>query len=208
MTKLKIRKIVLLSLDLILLAVCIIQGIIVNKDTTKLFKMTQSPDEIYIYNQGQEINLIFQGDKWYVGSSKEDADQTYVETLINRLSSIKAIDKVGSVKNEVYIEKYQLDEEKCISVVVKKNGEIIRSLQLGKTSSDKRQNYGTVDGSSDIYLLTGSLRGIFDLTEDELKDKPEAELTGEVSQDDLQTFIGNINDVSYYASQAYQEENE
>lgn len=199
MTKSGIRKIVLLGLDVILLVVCILQGVFLNKDTTKTFKITQTPDEITIYNQGTQINLVFQGDKWYVGQNKEEADQTYVQTLIDRLSSVRAIDKIGSVKNEVYIEKYQLDEEKCISVIAKKDGEVIRSLQLGKTSSDKRQNYGTVDGSSDIYLFTGSLRGIFDLNEEELKETSAStetaeNLGGEVDADLIQQIFGNIGD--------------
>lgn len=199
MTKLGIRKVVLLSLNVILLAVCIVQGIVLNRDTTKTFKITETPDEIYIYNQGQEINLVLQDDKWYVGQNKEIADQAYVEQLISLFSSVRAIDKVGSVKNEVFIEKYQLDEEKCISVVAKKNGEIIRSLQLGKTGSDKRQNYGTVDGSSDIYLLSGSLRGIFNLTEEELKENSSAENNGAIDPEMLQQFLGNIGDVENYS---------
>lgn len=195
MTKLKIRKIVLLTLDIVLLAVCILQGILLNRDTTKLFKLAETPDEIYIYNQGQEINLVFQNDKWYVGQAKEEALQTYVDSLIKSFSSVRAIDKVGSVKNEVYIEKYQLDEEKCISVVAKKGGNIIRSLQLGKNGTDKRQTYGTVDGSTDIYLLSGSLRSIYDITEDSLKEKTEAIDSGEVDAETVQAFLGNINDI-------------
>lgn len=195
MTKLKIRKIVLLTLDIVLLAVCILQGILLNRDTTKLFKLAETPDEIYIYNQGQEINLVFQNDKWYVGQAKEEALQTYVDSLIKSFSSVRAIDKVGSVKNEVYIEKYQLDEEKCISVVAKKGGNIIRSLQLGKNGTDKRQTYGTVDGSTDIYLLSGSLRSIYDITEDSLKEKTEAIDSGDVDAETVQAFLGNINDI-------------
>lgn len=195
MTKLKIRKIILLSLDAVLLAVCIIQGILLNRDTTKLFKMTDTPDEIHIYNQGQDINLVFQDDKWYVGQNKVEASQAYVESLIKAITSVRAIDKVGSVKNEAYIEKYQLDEEKCISVVVKKNGEMIRSLQLGKNGADKRQTYGTVDGSADIYLFSGSLRGIFDLTESSLIENTDTEETGDVDEETIQAFLGNINDL-------------
>lgn len=201
MTKLKIRKIVLLTLDVILLSVCIIQAILLNRDTTKTFKISETPDEIYIYNQGQDINLVFQGDKWYVGQAKEEASQTYVESLIKSFSSVRAIDKVGSVKNEVFIEKYQLDEEKCISIVAKKGGEVIRSLQLGKNGADKRQTYGTVDGSADIYLLSGSLRGIFNITEDSLKEKTDTVDNGEVDSEMVQNFLGNISDLEAYQTQ-------
>lgn len=194
MTKLKIRKIILLSVDIVLLLACIIQAVLLNKDTTKTFKMSETPDSIIIFNGENQISLVFENDKWYVGEQKEVASTTYVESLITSLSNVRAIDKVGSVKNEVSIEKYQLDEQKCISIVAKKEGDVIRSLQLGKNGADNRQTYGTIDANADIYLFSGSLRSIFDITQDALVEKTEGEsdnndLNVEVSDEMMEQFI-------------------
>lgn len=192
MKKTNLRKIILLTADIVLLAVCIIQLILVSRDSVKSFKLKETPDKIYIYNQGQEVNLYYENEQWVVGDEKVQANQFMIQNFLDALSNIRAIEKVGTVKNEVYIERYELDENKCISVAVSKNNQIIRSVQIGKNSSDWHQNYGTVDGDKNIYLLSGSLRTIFSVTEDDVKAASSEE---RLSLDDFQLIQDNTEQV-------------
>lgn len=169
----KTRKLVLIIADVVLLAVCIIQGIVSSIDTTKSFVFKDTPDEIHIYSNNKTIDIISsdKGETWYLGEDKKPANNRFVENLIDQIASIQAINKVGNVKNEADIERFELNEENCISVVAKKEGKLIRSVQIGKKASGASQVFGTVDGEKDIYLLKGDLRTSFDYEEDYLRNK-------------------------------------
>lgn len=167
----KTRKIVLLAADLILLAVLIVQIVVSSIDPTKTFTLTESPDEVHIYTANKQIDMYFDGENWYLGQNKYPGNSVYIEDLISKLSKLHAVNKVGSVKNEAAIDRFELNEENCISVVAKKGGNLIRSIQIGKSPSGVQQVYATIDGQKDIYLVEGNLRTAFDYEEDYLRNK-------------------------------------
>ena len=177
----KKRKIILITLDLVLLAVLIVQIAVSSVDPRKTFLLSEKPDEVHIYNSGKQIDLYSSdnGETWVIGEHKYPANSVFVQDLIEKFSKLNAINKVGSVKNEASIDRFGLNEFACISVSAKKGGNVIRSLQIGKSPAGVQQVYATVDGEKDIYLIEGNLRNSFDYEEDYLRDKRIYEIPAE-----------------------------
>lgn len=164
------RKIILIALDLFLLCVCIIQFAAGAKKTVKDFILKETPDELILTTPDAEIPMVLEDDKWFIGEKKYLAKKSEIEPLIETISSVKALDKLGSVNNETAVIRYELSEGKKITVVAKKAGKVLRTLEIGKEADAGTQCYATVDGGKDIYLLAGNVRMSFNKTIDRLRD--------------------------------------
>ncbi|MCR5187911.1 MAG: DUF4340 domain-containing protein [Treponema sp.] len=157
----KARKLVLIIADLLLLALVIVQGIAKARDGVKNFTFEDSPDQITIVTPAETINLSCQDEKWFINDQKYPANDYSVEAFVESLSAIRALDKVASV-NENNLNKYELVAGKKITVEAKKEGKLLRSIEIGKSASSASQSYITIDGGNSIYLASGSLRTSFD----------------------------------------------
>lgn len=164
------RKIALIAVDVFLLVVCIIQFAAGAKKTVKDFNLKETPDELILTTPEGEIPMILENENWYIGEKKYLAKKSEVQTLVDVISSVKALDKLGTVNNETAVIRYELSEGKKITVVAKKEGKVLRTLELGKESDAGTQCYATVDGGKDIYLLAGNVRLSFNKTIDRLRD--------------------------------------
>lgn len=164
----KIRKIVLITADVILLAVCIIQGILKAKDGAKYFELKQSPDELTIVTPSETLHLVLEDENWYIGDKKYPANNNSVQDLEDAISYIRALDKVSSV-NENSAIKYDLVDGKKISVSASKEGKVLRSIEIGKEATANSHVYITVDGGKDIFVASGTLRSIFDKSTEVLR---------------------------------------
>ena len=165
----KTRKLVLIIADVILLAVCILQGILAKGDGVKYFRVTETPDEYTIVTPAESIHLVYENEKWMMNGKCPVMEST-VSNFTDSVESIRALDKVAS-SNEVTNTKYELIDGKKISVEVKKAGKVLRTLEIGKDATSGSQNYITVDGGKEIYLAAGNLRTIFDKTISGLRDR-------------------------------------
>ena len=157
----KARKLILIIADLLLLALVVVQGIAKARDGVKNFKLDESPNEITITTPAEIIKLSCQDEKWFINDQKSPAIDYSVESIVESISSIRALDKVASV-NENNLIKYELVAGKKITVEAKKDGKLLRSIEIGKSASSSSQSYITIDGGNNIYLASGSLRNTFD----------------------------------------------
>lgn len=164
----KIRKLTLIIADLILLAVCVAQGVFKARDGIKYFELKQRPDEITLVTPAETIHLISQDEKWYLGEQKYPANETSVQNLLDALVYVRALDKVSSV-NENALNKYELVDGKKISVQAKKEGKLLRSLEIGKEATANSHAYIIVDEKNDIFVASGTLRSIFNKTSEALR---------------------------------------
>ena len=160
----KTRKLVLIIADIVLLAVCIVQGVLALRETTKYFELKDGViDEILIDTPEEKgITVIKENGQWYVGKQKYEANQSTVDSFISAMSSIRVLDKVGSTGNEAVLERYELNDLKKTTVTAKGGGKVLRTIEIGKKAMSDTQAYITVDGGKDIYLATGNLPYIFD----------------------------------------------
>ena len=167
----KPRKIILLTADVILLVVCIVQFILSKKDNVKTFTITDDVTQILIEKADGDINLVKGNDGWLIGDKKYPANQGSVDVLLNAASSVRALDRMGSASNENILAKYELSDGKNITVTIKNADKTLRMLKIGKESSTGTQSYITVDGGSDVYLISSNLHSIFSKSVDDLRSK-------------------------------------
>ena len=158
----KTRKLVLIIADVLLLAVCILQLVFGTRDTTKHFTLKDQPDSLEIVTPGETISLYKEGDDWFIGSQKYPASLSMVDSYIDAISNIRALDKVGSTSSEAVADRYELVEGKKTLVTAKLGDKVLRTLEIGKTAVSSSQCYATIDGGKDIYLLSGGINDTFD----------------------------------------------
>lgn len=158
----KTRKLVLIIADALLLAVCIIQLALGARDTTKYFTLKDKPDSLEIVTPGETISLYKEGDDWFIGQKKYPASISMVDSYIDAISNIRALDKVGSTASEAVADRYELVDGKKTIVTAKLGDKVLRTLEIGKTAVSSSQCYATVDGGKDIYLLSGGINDTFD----------------------------------------------
>lgn len=158
----KTRKLVLIIADALLLAVCIIQLVLGARDTTKYFTMKDQPDALEITTPSEKISLYKDGDEWVIGDKKYPASLSVVDSFIDALSNVRALDKVGSTSSSNEAEKYELTDALKITVTAKLGDKVLRTLEIGKTAVSSSQCYATVDGAKDIYLVSGGIKDTFD----------------------------------------------
>ncbi|MCR4742135.1 MAG: DUF4340 domain-containing protein [Treponema sp.] len=157
----KTRKLILLIADGLLLIALIMQLLLASGDKVKVYELKEEPDEISITSPDESFTLVKENDHWFVGEKKYPANDDYVESLLDSLKSVKVMDKVASANNDLTISRYELNEGKNILVTAKKEGNTLRTLNIGKESTAGSQAYITVDGGKDIYLAGGSLSSTF-----------------------------------------------
>lgn len=167
----KTRKIVLITADLILLVVGIIQIIAAARSTVKTFKFSEEPDSILIEKYDGTLNLVKDGENWLINNEKYEATLSNVDSMIDYAKDIVALDKVAKLTNDAAERKYEFDSANAIKVTVSAAGKVLRTFTLGKDASTGIQCYATVNGDNDIYLVDGDYRNIFDKTVDQLRSK-------------------------------------
>lgn len=158
----KTRKIILLVADALLLVALILQICLKTGDRTKVFELSQQPQEVTITSGTGSYTLIKENDAWFVGDKKYPANENYSEQMANAVMSIKVLDKVASGNSDSILEKYHLTEDQRITVTAKKDGAIVRTVYIGKDTNAGSQTYVMIDNSKDIYLSAGNLRNDFD----------------------------------------------
>lgn len=162
----KTRKIVLLSLIAILLAVYIIQLVEQGKSSTKIYALEGNPDTILINKaDGSELKITRNGEMWMINGATP-ADPTKVQGLINEVKEIRILDVVS---RDALDEQYGLDAENCLNVQFLESGKTLRKMRIGKRTSTTYQTYVQLDDSKDVLLLSGSPVSVFDTTEEDLK---------------------------------------
>ena len=167
----KTRKIVLISVDVILLIVGIVQIILNTRSTVKNFIFTETPDQILIEKSDGNLSIVTEDGKWVINSEKFEAVESNIDSMIEYAQNIKALDKVASLSNAASVSKYEFDDANAIKVTMKAGEKELRTFTLGKDGSTGIQCYATINGSNDIYLVDGDYRNIFDKTVDQVRSK-------------------------------------
>jgi len=154
----KPRKIVLLAACAILLCIFIVQTVMKNGDKVRTFELSQKPDEIAFVTPEGNYTLVQSGDEWIIIEKNYAVTKSVVDSLIESASAVKALDKVGKLSNDTLSIRYELGAEKASVVTLKKDGKVLRTLTIGKTSSTGSQTYACFDDDKDVYLVAGNLR--------------------------------------------------
>lgn len=167
----KPRKIALLSSIALLFAICVFQCLLAYRDPVKILALADSdaPDSIAITRaDGSSVTIAKAGDGWVTGDKKYPADKAKVESMLAALSSVKVL---GAVSLSRDYERYGLAEGSRVTVTASKAGKIVRTIGAGKNAVSAGQSYGIIDGGKSVVLVSGSLRDVFDLDAESLRNR-------------------------------------
>lgn len=178
------RKLILIIADVLLLAVLIVQCALQVSESAKVFEMKDTPDAITIIGEKGTVELKNENGTWIIGDKKYVANESSVESIIETISSIRALDKVGSANSESALLRYDLTDGKKITLTAYKDGKALRTLEIGKEATASSQGYITVDGGKDIYLASGSLRFNLNKSVEELRSK----VLWQINKADINSF--------------------
>ena len=174
--KLSVRKIILLSLIVVLLVVYILQLVISGANDGYSLVLKESPDTILIQNGiKSQIKIVNSNGIWLLKEGSENPEENYAilpantETVNQMVTSLSKIEVLGLVSRNADNERFGFTENESIKIICSKEGKILRTLELGKNSSTYQQVYAKVDESNNVVLVSGNPKTLFDVTFENLK---------------------------------------
>ena len=90
---------------------------------------SQEISRIEIISTGNTVELKRSGDQWQIGEKLYPADESKVKNLLEALERLKLTDLVSEAKAYA---RYDLSDEKKISVKAWANEQLVRNIDIGK----------------------------------------------------------------------------
>lgn len=125
-------------------------------------------DEINISSRDYSLNLVRKGGNWLVNEQQYPGDPGLIGSLEKKARDFKLLDLVS---DKGYYDKYDLNDEKGVRVVIKGSGKVLRTILIGKTGSTNNHSYVRVNDSKEIYLASGIMKNDFALKTDDVRSK-------------------------------------
>ena len=135
-------------------------------------------DKIMIKGTKNDIALEKKDDTWILQPAGYPADKSKVSAMIDALSDLSI---TALVSKKGRCEPYDLTDAKKLSVKVYASGAVTRSLDIGKAASSWRHTFVRLGEDKCVYQASGNIRGTFDKSVDDLRDKTVMALDDEIS---------------------------
>ena len=133
-------------------------------------------DRLVLEKDGRLTELRLTDGKWVVGSQQYRANAARVEKMIAELKDLKLTALISEKGN---YQLYELTPEKKLKVTLYHADQLLRELQIGKSSTSLRQTYVMLKDDPKVYQALGNLKSNFFSTVAELRDKKVFEIGGE-----------------------------
>ena len=133
-------------------------------------------DRLTLEKDGRLTELCLTDGKWVVGSQQYRANAARVEKMIAELKDLKLTALISEKGN---YQLYELTPEKKLKVMLYHADQLLRELQIGKSSTSLRQTYVMLKDDPKVYQALGNLKSNFFSTVAELRDKKVLEIGGE-----------------------------
>ena len=146
----------------------------------------ESGDEIEIKGRDVSLAMVKKENNWYINDQAYPGDIELINSLARKVRDLKLLDLVS---DKGYYEKYDLTDEKGISVTIKDNGKVLRRLLVGKAGSTNNHSYLKIDDRKEIYLAAGILKKDFTLKASDLRNKK----IFDIKTPDIRFFSINYN---------------
>ncbi|MCX7679766.1 MAG: DUF4340 domain-containing protein [Spirochaetes bacterium] len=134
----------------------------------ELPRWKEGADEIIVEKASEKVRIYKKAGKWYVGDEGFPADEKLVEKMEEKMRDI-VISDVSS--QTPYYERFDLTPNSAIHVVVKRGGEVLRDVYLGKRSDKTNHTYIRVAGRNEVFKASGTFSYDFDKKIDDIRDK-------------------------------------
>ena len=165
----------------VLALVILLQNIKFTSDIPKLKQWAEPADEIEVKAKDYRLRAYMKDGAWVINDQAYPADENATGSLEMKVSDLKIKDLISE---DGYYEKYELSEDKAVTVTVKRGGAVLRTLMIGKPGGNSNHSYVRVDGRKEIYLAAGIQREEFMQPLDGLRNKIVFDLKGK----DVESF--------------------
>ena len=184
------RKAVLLAAAAALTVIYILQLVFSGGTDIKDFTLETPPDSFTMTRSGSALAVQLSSGSWTVSDKKYPADSALAETMVN---SMKALRVLGTVSHSGDYERYGLSEIDALTVEASAQGKLLRTVQIGKKSPTSQHTYVRIDGSKEVYLLSGTIGDTFGKTTEELRSKQIYSLnSGDISKIEVTNSSGSF----------------
>lgn len=179
-----------LSLIFVLFAAFVIKNRGCGSDVPDLEVWYEPADEIDVSGKDVSLNMIKKGNSWFINGEAYPGDAELIESLERKARDFKLLDLVSE---KGYYDKYDLTEEKGLSVTIKSGGKELRKILIGKGGSSSNHSYLKIDDRKEIYLASGIMRGDFALPVSDLRSR----VIFDVKPSDVKFFVINYGGRSF-----------
>ncbi len=124
--------------------------------------------KIEISSEGDTIILSGKDSRWTILPQEYMADSDKVSSMLDIIANLTLAELVAEKKD---YQRYELDEEKRISVYAYSGDELVRSFDVGKVSSTYRHTFVKVGEDPRVYSARESFRSTFEVDSADLRDK-------------------------------------
>ncbi|PKL19353.1 MAG: hypothetical protein CVV49_01350 [Spirochaetae bacterium HGW-Spirochaetae-5] len=130
--------------------------------------LLESGDEINISGRDLSLAMVKKDNNWFINDQAYPGDVEKINSLAKKVRDLKLLDLVS---DKGYYDKYDLTDEKGISVTIKEKGKVLRRLLVGKAGSTNNHSYLKIDDRKEIYLAAGIMKKDFILKVSDLRNK-------------------------------------
>ena len=123
---------------------------------------------IEIVSFGKTVELTRSDDEWQIGENRYPADESKVNNLLKELEGLKLTALVSEAKAYA---RYDLSDEKKISVKAWVGDQLVRNIEIGKNADTYQHTFVRLGDNPNVYHAQNSFRRTFDQTTDSLRDK-------------------------------------
>lgn len=117
---------------------------------------------------GTVIALTRASDQWLIGDKLYPADETKVKNILKVLEALKLTALVSEAKA---YSRYDLTDEKKISIKAWAGDRLVRDIDIGKEADTYQHTFVRLGDNPNVYHAQNSFRRTVDQTTDTLRDK-------------------------------------
>ncbi len=165
----------------LLALVILVQNIKFGSDIPKLKQWIEPADTIEVKSKDYSMRLYMKDGAWLVNDAAYPADENSAGSLEMKVRDIRLTDLVSEEKS---YDRYELTDEKAVTVVVKKGDSVLRTLVIGKPGGKSSHAFVRIDNKPEVYLAAGIQREDFTPSLDSMRDKRIFDLKGK----DVESF--------------------
>lgn len=175
MNKRKIFLLVSIVVLVIIYALQLVQGA---KKHAKEYTLKENPTKIEVARaDGTVYTISRQGeDSAWILNNALPADSYAASSLVDSVSRVRVLDTVSS---DVQDSRFGLQAGEVMVVKAFQGEKLLRTITIGKESATGLQTYAVLDSGSQVVLISGSLKEVFNKTDEELTQKEETEKPAE-----------------------------
>lgn len=129
---------------------------------------TKDISKIEISTAGTSIVLNKKEDKWHITPEGYPADADRVKDMLDVIKELTVTTLVSESKNYI---RYDLGDDKKITVRAWTGGTLAREFEVGKAATSYRHTFVMLADDDRVYHARGNFRGRFDQTVERLRDK-------------------------------------